>query len=108
MNNQVIFHTVENKVVFNNTIEQVSFEQTSFAVNFLAAQGPAGISTASYTHTQFSASVQWTINHNLGFNPNIELRTTGGQVMIAEIVHVSTNQAIAYFNTAVAGSATCS
>lgn len=74
----------------------------------VALQGLPGANAASFTFTQSSPATQWTINHNLGFNPNVELRTTGGQVMIAEIVHVSTNQAIAYFNTAVAGSATCS
>lgn len=71
-------------------------------------QGPPGAASGSYTHVQSSASTQWTINHNLGFNPNIELRTTGGQVMFAEIVHTTVNQAIAYFNATIAGSATCS
>jgi hypothetical protein len=36
-------------------------------------QGPAGAFTPSdiaYTHTQAVASAVWTINHNLGFNPD--------------------------------------
>ena len=41
----------------------------------------AGLGGASqtYTHTQSTASATWTINHNLGFRPSIELFDAGGQ-----------------------------
>jgi len=61
----------------------------------------------SYEHVQSSASATWTINHNLGFKPNITLRTTGGVEFEAEITHVSDNQAIVSLATAMAGYARC-
>lgn len=62
---------------------------------------------ASYVHTQASASATWTINHNLGFRPAIDLYTVGGAEFIAEILHTSLNQAIVYLATSLAGTARC-
>lgn len=65
-------------------------------------QGPAG---SGYIHTQGSASDTWTINHNLGFRPNVELFTAGGVEFEAEVIHTTLNQCIVYLATAIAGSA---
>lgn len=62
---------------------------------------------ANYTHTQGSASAIWTVNHNLGTRPTIEVRNAGGQVVIAEIAHVSANQATISFASAQGGTAFC-
>jgi hypothetical protein len=40
----------------------------------IALPGTSG----GYTHTQAVASAVWTINHNLGFSPNVQARTVGG------------------------------
>lgn len=71
--------------------------------------GPPGTSTegGGYLHTQTSASTTWTINHNLGFKPAIELLDAGGGEFDADIVHTSVNQAIVYCNPAAAGVARC-
>lgn len=61
----------------------------------------------AYTHTQTTAAFIWTINHNLGRRPTITLFSVGSQVIDANIIHTSTNQAIAYFNIATAGTARC-
>lgn len=71
------------------------------------AQDVATLSSASYVHTQSVSSSTWTINHNLGFRPSIELTTSGGSVFFAEIVHTSLNQSIVYLNTTQAGFARC-
>ena len=60
-----------------------------------------------YTHTQNSASSTWTINHNLGIKPTVQLLNTGSQVIEGDLVHTNSNQAIAYFSTPVAGLARC-
>lgn len=71
-------------------------------------QGPAGASAASYLHTQASASAAWTINHNLGFRPNVSVRNNGGMEVWAEVLHVSVNQALVSSDVPFAGTATCS
>lgn len=70
--------------------------------------GPAGPIGSQYQHTQAVASDVWTINHNLGFRPNITLTTTGGLEVWGELLHTGTNQAIATFDTPLAGLALCS
>lgn len=66
--------------------------------------GPAGASGAGgYEFTQASPALTWTVNHNLGFRPSVELLTTGWQEMVADVVHTSVNQFIVYFNAATAG-----
>ena len=59
----------------------------------------------SYTHTQGSASATWTINHNLGFTPNVAVFSSGGVIVDAEIHSTSINQTIIYFNSPFAGTA---
>ena len=62
-------------------------------------------SVGSYTHTQASASTVWTINHNLGFYPNIQARSAGGLAINGRLQHVSVNQATITFLTALTGTA---
>jgi hypothetical protein len=72
----------------------------------IAEQGPAGPGSGEvYNHTQSSPDTLWTINHNLGRRPVVELRTVGGVVMVGNITHVSTNQVQVSFATAIAGTA---
>ena len=65
-------------------------------------QGPAG---AGYLHQQTSASTTWTINHNLGFRPAVELFDSGSQEIEGDVSPPSINQAIITVNPATAGSA---
>lgn len=71
-------------------------------------QGPPGTSGTSFEHTQGSASAVWTVNHNLGFRPDVEVRNAGGVVVWCELIHTSINQVVAYFATAISGTARCS
>ena len=78
----------------------------------VAEQGPPGpqglSSNASFSHTQYIASDAWTVNHNLGFRPSVALLSAGGREMLAEVIHVSANQFIAYFDAPTSGVAICS
>lgn len=67
------------------------------------AQGPPGDAAATYTHTQSSPSAVWTIAHNLGFKPSVELLNTGSQEIEGDVVHTSQNVTVAYFTVPVAG-----
>jgi hypothetical protein len=59
----------------------------------------------TYVHAQGAAATTWTVNHNLGFNPSVSLRTTGGVEFDAQVVHTSVNQTVITLKTALAGTA---
>lgn len=61
----------------------------------------------AHVHTQASASATWTINHNLGRRPLVQLYTVGGVEFAAEITHTSVNQAVVTMASAIAGTARC-
>lgn len=66
-------------------------------------QGPAGLGGAAYVHTQSAPATTWTINHNLGFRPSVELLDTGSQEIDGEVSHPSVNQTVVTLNPATAG-----
>lgn len=68
---------------------------------------PEGGGGAVHTHTQSTAASVWTINHNLGVQPSITVLDTGGNALLAQVLHVSVNQAQIQFATPVAGIARC-
>lgn len=68
--------------------------------------GPTG-PAAGFDFTQVSASALWTIAHNLGHYPVIDVRDLGGNVLLAEVIHLSLTTAQVAFITSVAGTARC-
>lgn len=70
-------------------------------------QGPPGSGGggARYVHTQGSAATTWTVNHNLGFLPQVTVLSPGGIEVEAQVTHTSANQAVITFNTAQTGQA---
>ena len=69
--------------------------------------GPVGGGSATYLHNQSTPATTWTINHNLGFIPDITLYSVGGMVFEADILHTSSNQALIYLTAPFAGTARC-
>lgn len=57
----------------------------------------------SYVHNQASASFVWTINHNLGYRPSVELFDAGSQEFDGEVSHPTVNQAVVTLAIATAG-----
>lgn len=55
--------------------------------------------SGSYEHSQTSPSSLWTVNHNLGFYPVVDVLSSGGIIVEAEVVHTTTNQVLISFNT---------
>ena len=51
-----------------------------------------------YVHTQSSASTTWTVNHNLGYYPNVSVLSPARQLMLATIAHTNINQFLVSFN----------
>lgn len=70
--------------------------------------GPPGVPGGTYTHTQSLAALVWTVNHNLGYRPAVSPLSVGGVEMSAEVIHVTVNQALVYFDSPTAGLAICS
>ena len=75
--------------------------------------GPAGLdgvagSNNRYEHSQPSAASAWTVNHNLGYRPQVQALSVGGMALLAEVLHTSGNQALVYFDVPTAGLALCS
>jgi hypothetical protein len=67
------------------------------------AQGDPGVAT--YIHVQENASTTWTITHNLGFYPNIEVVDSAGNAVIGNYQFTNLNTLIATFTDPFAGKA---
>lgn len=59
----------------------------------------------TYVHHQGSASSTWTINHNLGFFPNVEIVNSAGVAVVGDYQFVNVNTVIATFTDPFAGKA---
>jgi hypothetical protein len=69
--------------------------------------GGGGGGLTAFEHIQNTPATTWTINHNLGYYPDIHVYSSGGSEVTAEIVHVSANQALIYFSAPTTGRARC-
>lgn len=65
--------------------------------------GPCLPGGASYVHNQLAPSTTWTIAHNLGFKPSVELLNSGSQEIEGDVVHMSQNVTVVYFTTPITG-----
>lgn len=68
-------------------------------------QGPQGEAANPFVFTQSTPSTTWTINHNLGYRPSVELFDSGSQEIDGEVSHPTVNQTIVSLNPATAGTA---
>lgn len=72
-------------------------------LTYIAANNRWEARQASFSYTQSTPASVWTINHNLGFKPSVELFDTGSQEIDGEVIHTSVNQAVVTFTKAIAG-----
>lgn len=103
--------TTVNVTVLSNTVvvtddagltAVVTVPQTSTVTAITEGpQGPVG--TGAYVFTQSSPAATWTINHNLGFRPSVELLDSGSQKIDGEVSHPSINQTVVILSPATAG-----
>lgn len=59
----------------------------------------------SYVHQQGTASAIWTVNHNLGFNPNVKVIDSGGTNVEGAVAYSDSNSLTLTFTAAFAGTA---
>ena len=57
----------------------------------------------SYRYEQATPATTWIINHNLGFRPSVELFSTGGMEIDAEVLHLSDYQTRVYLTAPTSG-----
>jgi len=86
----------------SSTVVTVPVTSTVTAIT-QGPQGPAG--GAAFVYQQVSPATIWTINHNLGYKPSVELLDSGSQEIDGEVSHPSDNQTVVTLNPASAGSA---
>lgn len=89
-------------VTENGSTTVVTVPVTSTVTALTAGpQGPPG--GAAYEFVQASPATIWTINHNLGYRPSVEILDAGSQEIDAEVAHPSVNQTVVTLNPASAG-----
>jgi hypothetical protein len=98
--------SVDNTIVVteNGSTTVVQVPQTSVVTAVTAGpQGPRGAASAGYEFIQNTSAVTWTINHNLGYKPSVDVYDSGSQQIQVEISHPSINQTVILFTASTPG-----
>lgn len=93
------FESVRSTLVKLQLAGSVTFKIANSSIS------PSSEVQGQYQHVQSSPSLAWTLNHNLGYYPTIDIFTPGGKQVVVEVVHVSVNQAQVLFKLPATGSA---
>lgn len=75
----------------------------SSAVDVRGSPGSPGEGSAFYKHTQSPASATWTIIHNLGFEPQTQVFSSGGVKIEAFVQNLSLNTTQIIFSSPFSG-----
>jgi hypothetical protein len=84
----------------SSTVVTVPVTSTVTAIT-QGPQGPSG--AAAFVYQQAAPATTWTINHNLGYKPSVELLDSGSQEIDGDVAHPSDNQTVVTLNPASAG-----
>lgn len=68
---------------------------------------PQNIKDKNYVHIQNTTDSLWTVNHNLGKYPSIEVTDSAGSSISANVQHTDLNTAIVVLAFALSGRAFC-
>ena len=82
---------------------QIIIQRPQTSIVELITPGPQGPAGAGFVFTQSSSASSWTINHNLGFKPSVDVYDSGSQQIQAEVSHVSINQTVILLTASTAG-----
>jgi hypothetical protein len=86
----------------SSTVVTVPVTSTVTATT-VGPQGPKGDAGTGFEYVQAAPAATWTINHNLGFRPSVELLDAGSQEIDGEVAHPTVNQTVVTLNPASAG-----
>jgi hypothetical protein len=90
----------------NTVLVSTGASGTVVTVATVGPQGPAGSgggSGTAYEFIQGSAATTWTINHNLGYKPIVDVYDTGSQQIEAAVTHPTINQTLIVLTAPAAG-----
>lgn len=62
-----------------------------------------GSGVGYYLYTQGTPAANWTITHNLGFHPDIQVFDSAGDQVEGDVTHVSINEITVHFSAAFSG-----
>ena len=71
----------------------ISEGNTGTVADFLASLG-----AGSYTHSQLDSQLEWAIQHNLGYFPNVMSFDSAGSQIIGDVTHIDSNRMIITFS----------
>lgn len=99
--------TVKSALLDGNWTMSVGVAKTASTLLFDKGEAyQVGASAANtYNHVQSVAANPWTINHNLGFYPDVFVTDSSGNEIDAAVQNTSTNQTVITFITAQTGRA---
>ena len=63
------------------------------------------VNHVKYVHTQVSISNEWTINHNLGFFPNVTVMDNSNRILETDLQYLNVNSVKIIMNSAMSGTA---
>lgn len=63
------------------------------------------VNHVKYVHTQVSISSEWTINHNLGFFPNVTVMDNSNRILETDLQYLNVNSVKIIMNSAMSGTA---
>lgn len=95
--------TVEVLSVDGTVVDLVTNAPVVVEVMSTGIQGPPGGQTPPVVFTQSAAATEWIVNHNLGWEPLVEVLSLGGLPVIAGVIHMSTNQCRVTFSSPQSG-----
>lgn len=95
-------NTVDVTTETGTVVVQVPVTSTVTAIT-AGPQGPQGVAGAGFDFVQASSSATWTINHNLGYKPSVDVYDNGSQQIQAEVSHTSVNQTVILLTVSTAG-----
>lgn len=98
-----IYWSADNLGIAVDTIPQDALHPQAPSAIINVAQVMFASPGETYVYNQATPSSTWTITHNLGFRPSVEICDSGSQEVEADVTHLSTNVAVILFTVPVAG-----
>ena len=92
-------------VSITTTVADDSHNHSIDTINNFENETKSIIIEMTYVHNQAQASNSWTINHNLGYFPNVEVVDSAGTAVVGDYQYVNANTITAAFTVPFAGKA---
>lgn len=87
----------------DSLVLEVNTETDSLELDLNSQLNLGVANTSFYFFYQVSPALTWTINHNLGYTPVTQVFNDGSREIIAEIINITVNQVMVYFDTPTSG-----